>query len=124
MTEETRSSSQARIEDAWTHIGNIGLHSLDWKNRNATLGIVIGEKEHWGKGYGTEAVRVMLRFAFHELGLHRVELATLVGNDRARRCFESRHALWRDGRWVDVNVMSVLEPEFTAAHPPRPPTAR
>lgn len=118
---------EARIEDTWTHIGNLGLHKLDWKHRSAALGIVIGEKGHWGKGYGTEAVRLMLRFAFHELGLHRVEIEAFEGNARALRCYEKagfrsegtrRHAFYRDGRWIDVHVMSVLEPEFTAAHPP------
>jgi len=39
------------------HIGNVGLHAIDWKNRNAELGIVIGEQAYWGQGYGTDAIR-------------------------------------------------------------------
>ncbi len=113
---------EARIGHAWTHIGNIGLHKLDWKNRSAGLGIVIGENEHWNKGYGAEAVQVMLRFAFGKLGRHPVELEVFAGNIRALRCYERagfrlegtrRHAFHRARQWVDVHLMPVPEPEFT-----------
>jgi len=42
------------------HIGNVGLHAIDWKNRNAELGIAIGEKACWGQGYGADAIRTLL----------------------------------------------------------------
>jgi RimJ/RimL family protein N-acetyltransferase len=109
---------------AWTHIGNVGLHRIDWKNRVATLGIVIGEKEYWGKGYGTEAVKTMLRYAFYELGLNRVELETYSFNPRAQRCYEKagfrregvrREALYRDGQFHDIITMGILRREFEHA---------
>ena len=112
---------EVREGDCWVHIGNVGLHRIDWKNRVATLGIVIGEKEYWGKGYGTEAVRTMLRYAFHELGLNRVELETYSFNPRAQRCYERagfrregvrRQALYRDGEFHDVITMGILRSEF------------
>lgn len=112
---------EALAEGAWVHIGNTGLHRLDWKNRKAVLGIAIGEKAFWGQGYGTEAVRVLLRFAFLELGLHRVEVEVYAYNTRAIRCYEKagfrqegtrREALFRDGRWHDVYVMGILREEF------------
>ena len=87
----------------------------------ATLGIVIGEKEYWGKGYGTEAVKTMLRYAFHELGLNRVELETYSFNPRAQRCYERagfrregvrRGALYRDGKFHDIIIMGILREEF------------
>jgi len=56
------------------HIGNIGLHEIDYKDSKATLGIMIGEKGYWDQGYGSDAVRTLLRFAFQELNLHRVSL--------------------------------------------------
>lgn len=107
--------------DHWLHIGNVGLHRIDWKNRVATLGIVIGEKGYWGRGYGTEAVRAMLRYAFGELGMNRVELETYSFNPRAQRCYEKagfrregvrRQALFRDGRFHDVIIMGILREEF------------
>jgi len=112
---------EVREGDCWVHIGNVGLHRIDWKNRVATLGIVIGEKEYWGKGYGTEAVRTMLRYAFHELGLNRVELETYSFNPRAQRCYQKagfvregvrRQALYRDGEFHDVITMGILRSEF------------
>ena len=112
---------EVREWDRWVHIGNVGLHRIDWKNRVATLGIVIGEKEYWGKGYGTEAVRTMLRYAFHELGLNRVELETYSFNPRAQRCYQKagfvregvrRQALYRDGEFHDVITMGILRSEF------------
>jgi diamine N-acetyltransferase len=112
---------EALVDEEWVHIGNEGLHRLDWKNRTAVLGIVLGEKEYWGQGYGTDATRTMLRFAFEELGLHRVELDVFEFNARAIRCYEKtgfrregtrRQALFRDGRYHDVYLMAILQEEF------------
>jgi RimJ/RimL family protein N-acetyltransferase len=114
-------SFEGAVDGRWTHLGNIGLHRVDWKNRSAVLGIVIGEKEHWGKGFGTEAVRLMLRFAFGELNLHRVELDVYDFNPRAIRSYEKagfrregtlRQALFREGGYHDVYRMAVLQSEF------------
>ena len=58
-------------------IGNCSLHKIDNKNRSAELGILIGEKDYWGKGFGTDAVRVLLRFAFNEANLNRVSSARI-----------------------------------------------
>jgi RimJ/RimL family protein N-acetyltransferase len=55
---------------------------------DGTLGIVIGEKQYWGQGYGTAALRVALRYAFTDLGLERIRLETLEYNHRARHAFE------------------------------------
>lgn len=107
--------------EGWVHIGNVGLHRIDWKNRVATLGIVIGERGYWGKGYGTEAVKTMLRYAFGELGLNRVELETYSFNPRAQRCYKRagfrregvrRQALYREGEFHDVITMGILRSEF------------
>ncbi|MGB9756957.1 MAG: GNAT family N-acetyltransferase [Candidatus Bipolaricaulaceae bacterium] len=109
------------VGDEWVHIGNVGLHRLDLKNRTAVLGIVIGEKGFWGKGYGREAIRVLLRYAFFEIGLHRVELETFAFNERALRCYEAvgfkrvgvrREAFFREGAFHDVILMDLLAEEF------------
>jgi diamine N-acetyltransferase len=103
------------------HIGNVGLHAIDWKNRNAELGIVIGEKSYWGQGYGTDAVRKMLNLAFHEMNLHRIFLRVDADNARGIRCYEKvgfrregtlREAGFRENKYFDQHMMSILASEF------------
>ena len=67
----------AILDEDERHIGFIGLHGINWRNRWATGGLVIGERSAWGRGYATDAVRVRTRFAFGELGLHRIEGHTM-----------------------------------------------
>jgi UDP-4-amino-4,6-dideoxy-N-acetyl-beta-L-altrosamine N-acetyltransferase len=102
-------------------IGNVGLHSIDWKNRSAVLGIVIAEKEYWGKGYGSDAITTLLRFAFGEMNLHRIHLSAFEFNERAMGCYErcgfrregrARDALFREGRYHDAIHMAILRKEF------------
>jgi RimJ/RimL family protein N-acetyltransferase len=64
-------------------IGNTGLHGVDHRNRSATFGILIGEPECRGKGYGTETTRLMLDYAFTALGLHNVMLTALAMTEAA-----------------------------------------
>lgn len=103
------------------HIGNIGLHSINWKDRNAELGITIGEKAYWNQGYGTDAIRTMLGLAFREMNLRRVFLRVDVDNARGIRCYEkagfhkegtSRDAVFKEGAYQDQYVMSILQTEF------------
>ncbi len=105
------------------HIGNIGLHSINWKDRNAELGIAIGEKAYWNQGYGADAIRTMLGLAFLEMSLHRVFLRVDVDNVRGIRCYEkvgfrkegtSREAVFKKGAYQDQYVMSILRSEFEA----------
>lgn len=103
------------------HIGNVGLHAIDWKNRSAELGITIGEKSYWGQGYGTDAVRAMLNLAFREMNLHRVFLRVDADNARGIRCYEKvgfqregtlREVGFRESEYFDQHMMSILESEF------------
>jgi diamine N-acetyltransferase len=103
------------------HIGNIGLHQIDWKNRHAELGITIGEKAYWNQGYGTDAICTMLKLAFREMGMHRVQLRVDADNARAIRCYEKagfkkegtlRDVVFREGKYVGQHVMSILQQEF------------
>jgi len=112
---------EAQIGEQWVPIGNVGLHRIDWKNRTAVFGIALGEKAYWGQGFGTDATRTMLRFAFEELNLHRVELEVFDFNSRAMRSYEKagfrhegtrRQALFRQGRYHDVHLMSILQSEY------------
>ena len=90
------------------------------EDRNADFGIAI-ERGHWDQGYGTDATRTILRFAFTEMNLHRVSLGVLDYNARARRCYEKcgfreegrvREHHFHDGRWHDQIMMGILQHEF------------
>jgi len=102
-------------------IGTARLHSLDQQNRRARYAIGIFHPSGWGKGYGTEATQLVLRHAFEQLKLHRVELRVLAFNHRAIACYEKcgfvregveRDALLVGGEWQDDVIMSILEREF------------
>jgi diamine N-acetyltransferase len=103
------------------HIGNIGLHQIDWKNRHAELGIAIGEKAYWDRGYGSDAIRTLLRLAFREMNMHRVQLRVDADNARAIHCYEKagfkkegtlRDVVFREGKYIGQHVMSILQQEF------------
>lgn len=102
-------------------IGDIALDGIDWAAGNAWLGIGVGDRDYWGKGYGTDAMQVMLRFAFQEMNLHRVTLNVFEYNPRAIRCYEKvgfkhegrlRGCLNRDGRRWDLVHMGILHNEW------------
>lgn len=108
------------------HIGNVELRGMSAEDRRGELGIVIGDKDYWGKGYGTDAIVTLLGFAFDVMNLHRVWLTTGEDNPRAiacyRRCgFREEGRLRQDrylgGRYWDTIVMGVLREELEAAHP-------
>jgi len=99
-------------------VGTCAFSQLDGDNGSALYHITIGEKDAWGRGYGTEATRLMLDHAFGPLGLHRIALFVFEFNERAirtyRRCGfvvegRSRESIFRDGQWWDELAMSVLE---------------
>lgn len=89
------------------YIGTIELYDL--RHDQATLGIIIGERSHWGRGFGPEAIGALLERAFGELGLERVKLSTFGDNERAQAAFkkvgfhERRRFLTSRGR-VDVQM--------------------
>jgi RimJ/RimL family protein N-acetyltransferase len=98
-------------------IGIIGLQSIDDVHGRAELGISIGEKAYWSRGYGTDAICALLRYAFGALSLRRVELITDIDNERGIRCYEKcgfvregilrAHRL-RYGEPLDMVLMAVL----------------
>lgn len=102
-------------------IGNVGLNAIDWKNRSAVVGIFIGNEEDWGKGYGTEAMRLCLYLAFQELDLQRIELNVYDFNPRAIKSYQKlgfveegrkRRFLYRNGKYHDDIIMSILREEY------------
>jgi RimJ/RimL family protein N-acetyltransferase len=102
-------------------IGDIGLDGESFVHGDTHLGVGIGEASLWSKGYGTDAMRVMLRYAFQELDLHRVSLTVFEYNSRAVHVYtrlgfqeegRSRRLLLRDGRRWDVIHMGLLRSEW------------
>jgi RimJ/RimL family protein N-acetyltransferase len=102
-------------------IGGTDLRDIESTNRSAVLGIVIGEKEHWGKGYGTEAIELLLDYAFNILNLKSVMLTVFEFNKRAIACYEKvgfkmigkrRKARYLGGKYFDEIYMDILSDEF------------
>jgi RimJ/RimL family protein N-acetyltransferase len=103
------------------HIGNIGLHNIDWFYRKAELGIIIGERSYHGKGFAVEAVRLLLEHAFSRLNLHKIYLRTEEENLSAIRAFEKsgfkkegliRQECFREGKFTNSVYMGCLADEF------------
>ncbi|MBI4496920.1 MAG: GNAT family N-acetyltransferase [Chloroflexi bacterium] len=102
-------------------IGGTNLHSIDQHNRTAEFGIMIGEKDCWGKGYGTEVTVLMLDYGFTALGLHNIMLNVYSFNERGIRAYtragfrvmgRRREARRLGGRPYDVIYMDCLATEF------------
>jgi RimJ/RimL family protein N-acetyltransferase len=97
------------------------LDGVLWTHGESFVGIGLGEREHWGKGYGTDAMRVILKYAFSELNLYRVSLNVFDYNPRAKRSYEKvgfkeegrcREFLLRDGKRYDLIFMGILRSEW------------
>jgi UDP-4-amino-4,6-dideoxy-N-acetyl-beta-L-altrosamine N-acetyltransferase len=102
-------------------IGVTSFYQLNFKNRNSLWGITIGDKTCWGRGYGTEATALMMRYGFETLNLHRVTLQVFADNPRAIHIYEKlgfkkegvmRQENYRDGRYGDTIVMGLLREEW------------
>jgi RimJ/RimL family protein N-acetyltransferase len=107
--------------DGDLHVGNCDLSAISPVDRHATLGIVIGRKDCWGRGFGTEAVTLLCRHAFEGLDLHRVALSCYANNERGLRLYarvgfrvegRRREHVFIDGRWVDEIVLGLLRGEL------------
>ncbi len=103
-------------------LGDIGLYVIgEWMPRDAFVGIAIADRNDWGKGYGTDAMKTILRYAFTELNLRRVTLTVFEYNPRAIRSYEKtgfqhegrlRGALFRDGKRWDMLYMGILRDDW------------
>jgi RimJ/RimL family protein N-acetyltransferase len=102
-------------------IGTVNLALIDWRSRTGFLGVEIGEKEYWGRGFGREAVWLLVHLAFEDLNLNRVGLGVWEFNERALRCMarlgfkregRKRQVMFRDGRFWDEVLMSMLAAEY------------
>ena len=98
-------------------IGNIALNNIDYKNGTCELGIFIGEEKNLGKGYGSEAIKLLTNYGFKELRLHTIYLTVLDNNERAIKsytkcgftdCGRRHEAMYRDGKYIDLIYMELI----------------
>lgn len=103
------------------YIGGCGINSVDRKNSIAIVGIFIGDKEYWSKGYGTDAMRTLVGFIFNEMNINKVKLGVYSFNERAIKSYEKcgfkregtlRQEMFRNGKYHDVIVMGILREEW------------
>jgi RimJ/RimL family protein N-acetyltransferase len=110
------------IEEQTTRelLGSVDVRAIDWIDRHALVGIAIYNPEKHGHGYGTDALRCLLRFCFHVLNLHRVELGVFEFNPRAKHVYEKvgfkevgrrREDKWFEGKYYDHITMDILDRE-------------
>ncbi|MHA1616794.1 MAG: GNAT family N-acetyltransferase [Candidatus Njordarchaeales archaeon] len=113
------------LKPDYEHIGNIGLHRIDYLNRHAEVGIFIGRKDLWGRGYGSEALILALDIAFNVLELNTVFLRVMEYNERAIKCYSKvgfkfagrlRRYIYRGGRYWDTILMDITREEFNRNH--------
>lgn len=102
------------------YIGRCSIIKIDWKNSVAEVGIFLG-RPYWSQGYGTDAMRVLVRFIFNEMNMNKIKLHVFSFNERAKRVYEKigfkvegilRQELFREGRYHDVIVMGLLKSEW------------
>lgn len=119
--EEQPFAIEVQEGDSWRLIGNASFSHIDWHARSAEVGLFIGEKAYWDKGYGTQVMQLMLRHGFETLNLNRIYLQVFADNLRAIRCYEKvgfvlegrlRQAAYRRGAYQDVLLMSILRSEW------------
>lgn len=100
--------------DTDTHIGNVKLEPINWGKKTAMMGLLIGDKEYWGKGIGTEVTNLITGFAFNTLGLNEVTLGVISENTPAIRVYEkcgfkilkvNKNAINHDGVLHDQIIM-------------------
>lgn len=109
--------------EQWRIIGNCGFHNISQINRSSEVGIFIGDKSLWNYGYGTETMQLLLKHGFETLNLNRISLVVYDDNLRAIRAYEKagfvldgrlRQAKYKNGRYGDELIMSVLRTEWDA----------
>lgn len=107
------------------HIGSVSFFHLDDYGKKAEFGIMIGDKEFWGQGLGTEAGKLMVNYGFKKLKLRRIYLAYIAYNIRGGKSYKKigfktegriREHRYRDGHWHDEIYMGILREEYLKAN--------
>ena len=121
--EEQPFAIEIRERDEWQLVGNCGFFDINWSARSAEVGIFIGDKSCWNKGYGTEVIRLLLRIGFETLNLNRIFLRVDEANLGGIRAYEKagfihegrfRQGTYQGGEYRDMLLMSVLRSEWSS----------
>jgi RimJ/RimL family protein N-acetyltransferase len=119
-----RDSTRFVIEVEGRCIGTCALFNANATAQTCELGIAIGDRDHWGRGYGRECVRLLLKYAFLYLNYRKVWLRVHAANGRAVRAYRAcgfveegrqRAQVWSDGAYDDLLLMGVLRDEWRQA---------
>lgn len=119
-TKDTYKFAIETLEDQ-QYIGGCSINDVDWKNSVATVGIFIGDKNYRGKGYGADAMRVLLRFIFLQMNLNKIRLIVYSFNKSAITMYEKmgfklegilRQEIFRDGQYHDKLAMGILREDY------------
>ena len=102
-------------------IGGCSINDVDWKNSVATVGIFIGDKNCWGKGYGTDAMRTLVTFIFMQMNINKIKLTCYSFNERAIKSYEKcgfriegvlRQEIYKNGSYHHKIIMGILKEDF------------
>ena len=103
--------------DDRTHIGNASIHDIEWVSRTAAFGLFIGEPTAWNRGFGSDAIGTLMRFAFDEMNLRKLRINVFDYNDRAKHVLETHgfvqegrleREFYREGAYHDIVILSVF----------------
>ena len=107
--------------DTGKYIGGCGVKNIDYKNSVLEVGIFIGDEEYLSKGYGTDALKLLVEFIFEQMNINKVKLGVYSFNPRAQRCYEKvgfkreavlKEELYRNGQYHDVIIMSIFKRDY------------
>lgn len=119
--EEQPLTIEIKLNEDWIPIGTLAFVSINWHDHSSEIGIAIGEKSYWNKGYGTEALQLLLNYGFQTVGLNRIWLRVYESNERGIHAYLKagfvhegimRQARWKNGKFINMNIMSVLRDEW------------
>src|SRR5215213_5766447 len=103
-------------KDDRTHIGNASIHDIEWVSRTAEFGLFVGEPSAWNRGFGSDAIATLVRFAFEEMNLRKLRIGIFEYNERAKHVLEQqgfvqegrlRHEFYREGTYHDILILSI-----------------
>lgn len=108
-------------KDTDKHIGNIKLGNINWIHRFGDIGIIIGEKSFWGKGYGSEAIKLLTVYSFNKLNLHRIWAGCYELNKGSIAAFKKigfkeegilRKQYFYNGKYIDGVILGITNEDF------------
>ncbi|MEG0238103.1 MAG: GNAT family protein [Clostridium sp.] len=102
-------------------IGGCSINESSIKNRNCVIGIMIGDKNYWGKGYGFDALSILIKFIFEECNMEKIKLSVFELNPRAKACYKKlgfkeegilKNEIYREGKYYDVTLMAIFKEDY------------